>query len=157
MIYKGRFVALYLTMSIAVFAQTHSRPTITIDEAHHQVERSYGEEAPPYHIPASDSVMVDATDYEFGGVEGDAIAPPNMVQLVNSKGIYRADWDAQNKRAILNSTTLKVLRGDGPFPGFRAGESYILAIGNAGAVQAVGSAPFRVRWVGIIAVTASAP
>lgn len=157
MIYRVRFVTLYLAMGYAVFAQTNSGPTIEIDEAHHQVERSYGSEAPPYQIPASDSLIVDASGYEFGGAEGAANAPPNMVQLVNNKGIYGADWDAQNKRAILNSTTLKVLRGDGPFPGFRAGESYILAIGNAGAVQADGSAPFRVRWVGIIAVTASAP
>jgi len=70
--------------------------------------------------------------------------PPDMIQLVTAAGIYELSEARTSTNYILDSTTLRPLRGP-PFPGFSAGDEGSFEIGRT--MPETGTGAFHVWWV----------
>jgi hypothetical protein len=116
-------------------------PVIVVDEQH-QATRDAGT---AYRIAAAPGVIIDAANHRF---EPTPLGnQPTTVHLVHGADkYYRADWNARTTLK-LDATSLSPVRGKGPFPGFAAGEKYILAIGADGEQTSDGAMKFAPMWI----------
>jgi hypothetical protein len=134
--------------------QTVSPPTlpvIRIDSAHSALQQK--DNALRYSIAPSVGFVLDA-----GGLEvprsANADADPNVVQMIGKGGVFVVPWDPHAGKAVVAAETVQVIQGSG-FSGFRAGESWVVAIGTQRANNAERKLEFFPAWVAIVEVAAT--
>jgi hypothetical protein len=126
-----------------------TRAVITLDTAHDMMTKK---DATAYAIAPSSELVIEIGDHRFPG-RGDAgTSEPDAVHVAHgSAGYYRASF--KGKRIVLNAGSLDTVKGREAFPGFEAGESYIVAIG-AEAPSADGAMRFAPAWTAKVSVGA---
>jgi hypothetical protein len=107
----------------AATAAAVTRAAITVDGAHDMMTRK---EATPYAIAPSSELVLELADFRFPSRDGGPGAPDAVHVVHGSSGYHRASFSG--KRAVLNAASLDAVKG-GAFPGFEAGESYVVAVG----------------------------
>jgi hypothetical protein len=118
------------------------RATLRVDAAH-DVMRS--KEAPAYAIGPAAELVIELGDHPFAG----AGAPDAIHVAHGSAGYYRASF--KGKQAVLNAGSLDPVKGREAFPGFEAGESYVVAIGSE-AAGPDGAMRFAPAWTAKVSV-----
>ena len=123
-------------------------PVITIDEMHRMNNRPAGVQGDTYHIPASSTVVIDATGYKFDVLVGFEGKPVNSIQIVQNKTHrFTLTWEAGKTRYELSKDTLKPVSGSRPFEGFKVGDRIVLGIGIVYETR-----QFAVVWAGMVEV-----
>jgi hypothetical protein len=119
-----------------------TRAALQVDAAHDVMKRK---DAPAYAIGPAAELVIDLGDHRFAG------APDAIHVARGSTGYYRASF--QGKQAVLNAGSLDTVKGREAFPGFEAGESYVVAIGTE-APGADGAMRFTPAWTAKVSVGA---
>jgi hypothetical protein len=114
----------------------------------HDVTRK--KDAPAYAIPPSATLVIEVGEYRSPVL--DAGVPDAVHVAHGSSGYYRASFSG--KQAALNAASLDPVKGRDAFPGFEAGESYIIAVGTE-APSADGAMRFAPAWTAKVNVTSS--
>ncbi|MEM1059765.1 MAG: hypothetical protein AAGK14_11000 [Verrucomicrobiota bacterium] len=111
-------------------------PVIKVDEAHQAMAQS-GRQAVPnlvYEIPAGQGVLLDISKpvrFKSGDVKFNRYKPNRLdLQFAdNSKARYYRIYSSSQKMLELDRTTLRREEDAPPFPGFRAGDRFIISLG----------------------------
>jgi hypothetical protein len=129
----------------AVPAPAITRTTLLADAAHDVTAKKGTPSA--YSIPPSSEIVLELQDPKFAAAD----AGPLAVHVAHgSTGYYRGT--VSGKQVTLNAGSLDPMKG-GAFPGFEAGESYVVAIGPEG-TAADGALRFAPVWSATVKVTA---
>jgi hypothetical protein len=116
-----------------------TRSVITIDGGHDMMARK---EATPYTIAPSAELVLEVGEHRFTMRDAGPATPDAMHVAHGSAGYYRGTFSG--RRVALNAASLDAMKG-GAFPGFEAGESYIVSVGVEGA-GADGAMRFTPLW-----------
>ena len=141
-------LALAVALSLACGQQeAHVRGpvTIAVDDLHATPEDgAEGELPPPYTVPATTELRLDASTHQFFTASN--YPPPDTVHvvLVSGRRQYSAVWTAP--AVTLNPDTLEALDGGPPFNGFARGEHAIIAIGSLD--PETENLSLRTNWIG---------
>lgn len=128
-------------------AAAPTRATITLDAAHDVMT---AKDAAAYTIPPSAELVIELAGHRFATRDGGA-ATPDVVHVVHGSTHYhRASFSGP--RITLSTGSLDPVKG-GAFPGFEAGESYIVAVGTE-APSPDGALRFTPSWTGKVGVAA---
>jgi hypothetical protein len=120
-----------------------TRTTLFADTAH-DVTAKKGTPS-PYSIPPSSEVVLEFQDPKLTAADAGALA----VHVAHgSTGYYRGT--VSGTRVTLNAASLDPMKG-GVFPGFEAGESYVVALGPE-ATAADGALRFAPIWSATVKV-----
>jgi hypothetical protein len=130
------------TAAAVAVAATRS---VLVADAAHDVTKTKG--AAPYSISPSSELVLELQDARFAATDAGALA---LHVAHGSVGYYRAT--VSGKQATLNAVSLDAVKG-GSFPGFEAGESYVIAIGPE-ATAADGALRFAPIWSATVKVAA---
>lgn len=127
-------------------------PVLKVDAVHSQTHRPDKTEAPPYEIGSAAGVILDSAEFQFPAF-GKSDARPNVVQIVGGEhAMYAARFDPSSKNE-LSADTLRPMKSSPEFGGFRAGDEFIIAIGDQLPPPSAGKpAPFRVMWIAMMKV-----
>src|SRR5262245_59984306 len=126
-----------------------TRPLITIDAAHDVMTRK---DAPAYAIAPAPELVIELGDHRFPARADAGTSEPDAVHVAHGTArYYRGSF--KGKRVVLSAASLDAVKGRDAFPGFAAGESYIVAIG-AEAPSADGAIRFAPAWTGKVSVGA---
>jgi hypothetical protein len=113
------------SISASAPAAAVTRATIAVDGAHDMMTKK---DAPPYAIAPSSELVIEIGDHRFVARTDAGASEPDAVHVARgSTGYYRGSF--KGKRAVLNAGSLDPVKGRDAFPGFEAGESYVVAIG----------------------------
>jgi len=124
-----------------------TRAVVTIDDAHDLMKKGG-----PYAIGPATELVLEVGGHRFDAGDGGAHGPPDSVHLAHgSSGYYRASWTS-GSRVVLNTSSLDPVKG-GAFPGFVAGESYLVAVGRE-EPSADGVLRFAPAWTATVVVEA---
>lgn len=124
-----------------------TRAVITLDAAHDVMTQK---DAPAYTIAPSSELVIELAGHRFPARDAGP-ASPDVVHVVRgSSGYHRAS--IVGARVTLSTASLDPVKG-GPFPGFEAGETYIIAVG-AEAPSADGAMRFTPFWTAKVNVAA---
>ncbi len=124
-----------------------TRSVIAIDGGHDMMARK---EATPYTIAPSAELVLEVGAHRFT-TRGAGPATPDAVHVVHgSAGYYRGAFSGE--RFALNVASLDAVKGVA-FPGFEAGETYIVSVGIEG-TGADGAMRFTPLWTTTVNVTA---
>jgi hypothetical protein len=146
-------IVLFFTFMSCVGFQTQpvpaaESPSITLDDAHDQAA---GQDA-TYTIPASSALVVDAGAYKVKVPAQLAVDAPNALHVIHGKAEhYRLSWNGRGK-IVLDSKTLEPVKGPNQFPGFKAGEKYIIGIGYDRILGPDKKLKFDILWAAIVEV-----
>jgi hypothetical protein len=132
----------------ATTAAAASPPRVLLADAGHDAMAR--KEADPYVIPPSAAVVIDLGDRRFVTRDGGSAVPDAVHVVHGSTGYHRATFTGT--RATLDAASLDAVKG-GPFAGFEAGESYMVAIGTE-APSPEGAMRFVPLWSATIKVSA---
>lgn len=125
-----------------------TRAVITLDAAHDVMTKK---DAPAYAIAPSAELVLELGEYRFATRDG-GIAAADAVHVVRgSSGYHRASFSG--KRVTLSTASLDPVKG-GAFPGFEAGESYIIAVGAEAPSASDGAMRFTPLWTTKVNVAA---
>jgi hypothetical protein len=142
---EGRSPAALPSASATAAAAVAATRSVLVADAAHDVTTKKG--AAPYSIPPSSELVLDLQDPRFAATDAGALA---LHVAHGSVGYYRAS--ITGKQATLNAVSLDAVKG-GAFPGFEAGESYVVAIGPE-ATAADGALRFAPMWSATVKVAA---
>lgn len=120
-------------------AAAATRAVITMDASHDMMAVK---DAHPYAIAPSAELVVEIGDYHF--TARDAGAPDAVHVAHGSSGYYRASFSGKQIR--LNAASLDTVKGREAFPGFEAGESYLVAVGAEAPSASDGALRFKPVW-----------
>ena len=102
-------------------------------------------DAPAYTISPSASLVIEVGDYRFPSLGTAGTGALNAAHVVHgSVGYYRATL--AGKRIALNAASLDPVKGRDAFPGFEAGQSYVVAVGTESASATDGAMRFAPAW-----------
>lgn len=125
-------------------ATAAKQAAIVMDAAHDVMAQK---DAPGYAIAPSAVLVIELGEHRFPAGKA-----PDVVHLAHgSSGYFRASFSG--KRITLSAGSLDPVRGREAFPGFEAGESYLVAVG-AEASGADGAMRFSPAWTAKVNVTA---
>jgi len=131
----------------ATTASAATRAVIRIDAGH---DAMTVKDAPPYVIAPSAELLLDVGQHRFLQRDGGPATPDAVHVMHGSSGYHRASFSG--KQIVLDTVSLDAVKG-GPFPGFEAGESYLVAVG-AEAPAADGALRFAPFWTARVNVAA---
>ena len=129
----------------ATTAAAVTRAVIRMDPGH---DAMTVKDAPSYVIAPAAELDLEVGDYVFPRRDAGPAAPDAVHVVHGSAGYHRASFSG--KRVALNTGSLDAVKG-GPFQGFEAGESYLIAVG-AEAPSADGAMRFTPLWTGRVSV-----
>jgi hypothetical protein len=135
--------------AVVTAAAATTQAEITMDMVH-DVTRM--KDAAAYTIPPSATLVIGVGGYVFHGL-GSAGGPDAVHVAHGSSGYYRASFSG--KQATLNAASLDPVKGRDAFPGFEAGESYIIAVGTEAPSASDGAMRFAPVWTAKVNVTSS--
>lgn len=131
-----------LASSAATPAAATTRAVVTMDAAHDVMSKK---DALAYTIAPSTELVIEIGDHPFRTPDAAAIGAPDTVHVARgSSGYYRATFSG--KRIALNAASLDPLKGREAFPGFEAGESYVVAVGVEASSAPDGAMRFTPLW-----------
>jgi len=114
------------------------------------------EDAPHYEVDPSPALLLDPRGYSIpvpAGLEGKSV---NAIRVL-ADAEFRAAWDGKSALELGAAT----LKSSGPaprsFPGFVAGQHYVLGLGYEQPAGADGKLHFDVMWAGLVDVRAGKP
>jgi hypothetical protein len=147
----------FLAGLLALAACGHEAPidgrTIVPDAEHNDAA---WENAAHYEVDPSPALLLDPRGYPIpvpAGLEGKSV---NAIRVL-ANGEFRAAWDGRSPLELGAAT----LKGSGPaprdFPGFLAGQNYVLGVGHEQPAGADGQLHFDVMWAGIVDVRGGKP
>jgi len=118
-----------------------TRAVITLDASHDLMTRK---DAPAYAIAPVAELVLEIGDHRFPVPDAAGAGAPDTVHVMRgSSGYYRATFSG--KRVALNTGALDSMKGREAFPGFEAGEPYVVAVGRE-AASADGAMRFTPLW-----------
>jgi len=121
---------------------------IQIDDVHIQMGREKGDEGILYEISPANSIIVDASNYNFPKYKELENDSPNAIQLIiDNDHQYTANWVAGTTKYSLTRENL--IPRFKEFEGFKAGDKFILAIGQLTLDDIKKQQVFKVQWVGM--------
>ncbi len=129
-------------------APVQPSPVLVLDDAHNQALGNHS----AYAVPATAGLVLDARDYRIAAPpRGDKTGPNAVHVVLGSTDYFRVRWNGKGTVA-LDSSSLSVVKGDGPFAGFQSGREYVIGVGVE---QPSGGTPdltFDVLWAGKVRV-----
>ncbi|MAZ89567.1 MAG: hypothetical protein CL693_18185 [Cellvibrionaceae bacterium] len=132
---------------IAPLALASDSQLIKIDDDHLQMGTSQSDLGEVYRIPPTQSLIIDASDYQFIYVEERKTRVPNTIMVLTAdKKRYFLEWKDGIYKYTLSPETLT--DGANTFHGFVSGESTMLAIGS----RLVGKKgpEMKIQWLGLV-------
>jgi hypothetical protein len=109
-------------------------------------------DAPAYAISPSATLVIEVGDYRFPVLDAAGAGVPDAVHVVHgSSGYYRGSFSA--KRVALSAASLDPVKGRDAFPGFEAGEAYLIAVGTETSSPSDGAMRFAPLWTTKVNVT----
>jgi hypothetical protein len=121
---------------------------IKMDSVHDMMKK----DAQPYAIPPSATLVVEVGELRFPMVDAAGAGVPDAVHVAHgSSGYYRASFSG--KRVVLSAASLDPVKGRDAFPGFEAGESYVIAVGTEASSASDGAMRFTPVWTTKVNVT----
>lgn len=125
-----------------------TRAVITLDADHDVMTRK---DAAAYTIAPSAELVIELAGHRFSTRDGGSAAPDVVHVAHGSTHYHRAS--IAGARITLSTASLDPVKG-GPFPGFEAGESYIIAVGAEAPAAADGALRFTPFWTAKVNVAA---
>src|ERR1043166_3726838 len=120
-------IALLVTIPGTAFAY----PTLSVDDAHSQMNRPDGTEAPSYELTPARGVILDVSNYKFQiPPQFKFDAPDSVHVLISSDRLYSADWKPRDGKQTLDASNLKPMKQSKPFDGLKSGDTVIFGIGH---------------------------
>ncbi len=132
---------------IAPLALASDSQLIKIDDNHLQMGKSESNAGEIYRIAPTQSLVIDASAYQFAYVEERKTRVPNTIMVLTAdKRRYFLEWKDGIYKYTLSPETLT--DGAHAFHGFISGERTMLAIGS----RLVGKKgpEMKIQWLGLI-------
>jgi hypothetical protein len=123
-----------------------TRATLTLDAAHDVMTKK---DAPAYTIPPCAELVLEVGEHRFPIRDAGPLAPDSVHVVHGASGYHRASFSGH--RVVLSAASLDPVKG-GVFPGFEAGESYIVALGAEAPSTRDGAMGFAPLWTAKIDV-----
>jgi len=143
-------VVTFLLVSGSV-ANAEQKQTLVIDSQHLMAGNQKNQVA--YTIKPTQKLVIDYSKYKFQpGTNGKISKPDTMSMIVDNSRQYYYKITGNKTKHTLSANTLTHRVGFKSFTGLKAGDKFILAIGNLVNDKRGTKQIFKVAWIGVVNV-----